>query len=50
MNFLTIISFATVLITDIQRISADGQITADEVAELVIKAIKISGLDLKIKL
>lgn len=50
MDIVKLITFGGLILSDIARISADGEITAEEVAEVVIKAVKVAGLDLKIKL
>lgn len=46
MNLLKIISFATLFTSWLDSASADGKITAQEVIDLLLKAIKESGIDL----
>lgn len=50
MNIIKYISFATLLSTWAHEASKDGEITPAELANLVVQAISMSGLDLNIKL
>jgi hypothetical protein len=52
MNFFKILALVSLLTSWLEDATADGEITIDEVSELVVKAIAQLGLseDIKIKL
>ena len=50
MNIIKIVSMATLFASWLEEAQEDGEISAQEILELLIEAVTAVGLDLRIKL